>query len=531
MKLTTRLAGAAPALVLLALFAALTIYPVARFLLLPWLGGPSTGVSHLGAVSAEALVNSVRIGLESTTLAVAFGIPIAWLLERRRWALGPVLILVLWLVFATPSYLMTTGWQIVFSQTALVHGPFASAFFAEPGIVFLLALKGLPFSTLAARTSWRAIGAELQDAARLLVPSALGRRLVILQLLSPAAAAAFAVVFIETIQEFGVPATLGAQVHLPIVTYAIYERLATTPVDFPGAAGLSWQLVGLALLAVAAQLWFASRFAGALVHGRRREPPRPPCSPTESALAATALTAIAAAGLAAPFLAMVLAALGGTEIGQPVDWSCLLYSSLYGLVAALAAVALVAPVLLRRRAKAGAASSVIGALSLVNMALPGVVLGAAYVIAFNEPWLPLYGTPVLLIAAYVAVQAPMLLRFLQAPVDQVHPNLSEAGRLHGLPFAVRLLDIDAPLLTPAFVWGGMMAFTQVFFELPISELLYPAGRAPVGVALVQLNQSLDYAQEARLALAAIATALAIAGGVGALVRWLFAAPQPAKAPA
>jgi iron(III) transport system permease protein len=238
------------------------------------------------------------------------------------------------------------------------------------------------------------------------------------------------------------------------------------------------------------------------------------------------LIAVAVAGVAAPLVAMILAAVGRVDTADAIDWSSLLYSSLYALLAALAAVALVAPVLLRRRARtgaaAGAAGQMIGALSLINMALPGVVLGAAYVIAFNSPLLPLYGTPVLLIAAYVAVQAPMLLRFLQAPVDQVHPNLSEAARLHGLPLATRALDINAPLLAPAFVWGWMMAFTQVFFELPISELLYPAGRAPVGVALVWLNQSLDYTQEARLALAAIATALTIAGGMGAVARLLFA---------
>lgn len=57
----------------------------------------------------------------------------------------------------------------------------------------------------------------------------------------------------------------------------------------------------------------------------------------------------------------------------------------------------------------------------------------------------------------------------------------------------------------------MMAFGQIFFELPISELLYPAGRPPVAVSLVWLNQNLHYTEEARLALAGIATTFLIAG--------------------
>jgi iron(III) transport system permease protein len=156
-------------------------------------------------------------------------------------------------------------------------------------------------------------------------------------------------------------------------------------------------------------------------------------------------------------------------------------------------------------------ATAMGTISLGNMAVPGLVLGAAYTIAFNSAWLPLYGTPVLLIIAYVAMQVPMLIRFLQAPIEHLHHSLSDAARLHGLPWAMRVFDIDGPLLAPAFTWGWMMAFGQIFFELPISELLYPAGRAPVAVALVWLNQNLHYTEEARLALAGIAITFLIAG--------------------
>lgn len=516
-----------PGLALFLLFAGLTLYPVFRFLFLPLISPAQGGHSGMGGISLQALDNSVRIGVEATLVSLAFGIPFAWLLERRRWLPGKALMLMLWLVFVTPSYLMTTGWQIVFSSSILAHGALSHAFYGEAGIVFLLALKGMPFATLAARTSWRALGTELDDAARLLIRGRLERKATIFQLLLPSAGAAGAVVFVENIQEFGVPATLGAQIHLPIVTYAIYERLATTPIDFAGAATLSWQLVALALVAVAVQLYLASRYSSALVHGRRHIAPPRGCSRLEALLAWTGLILLCALGVAVPFAAMIDASLHqiGIAAAHQVDWNSIVYSSLYSVLAALLAVVLAAPILLRQRVQSGAFGKLVGALSLANMALPGIVLGAAYVIAFNSPLLPLYGTPLLLVIAYVAVQVPMLLRFLQAPVEHVHPSLSEAARVHALPFATRMLDIETPLLAPAFVWGWMMAFIQIFFELPISELLYPAGKAPVGVTLVLLNQSLDYTDEARLALAAIATALALAGLGGALFTWLASPKQ------
>ncbi|MDE2072406.1 MAG: iron ABC transporter permease [Alphaproteobacteria bacterium] len=525
-----------PGMFLLQLFAGLTLYPVIRFLLLPFLSGSSGGLSFAGVLSADALTNSVRIALESTLWALAAGIAIAFVFERRRWAGSHLTMLVLWLIFITPSYLMTTGWQIFFTLPAFAHGWLAGVFFSEAGVVFLLGLKGLPFAVLAARNSWRVIGAELGDAASLHIKSALRRRATLLQLLLPSAASAFAIVFVENIQEFGIPATLGAQIHLPIVTYAIYERLATTPVDFRGAALLSWQLVGLAVLAALVQLHFSGRYSGALVHGRRRVVPPPSCSVVERMLACLGLLLLAGLGVAVPGANIVIAALSPVRdlAARPVPWDSLVYSTLYAVLAALAAVSIAAPVLLRQRARAGRFTHLLNAISLANMALPGIVLGAAYLIAFNSDALPLYGTPLLLVIAYVAVQVPMLLRFLQTPIEHIHPNLSEAARLHGVAWSARVLDVEGPLLARPFVWGWMMAFAQVFFELPISELLYPAGRPPVGVALVWLNQSLHYAQEARLALAAIAVTFVVAGLITWAVR--LAAPlqlagEPAGNPA
>ncbi|MDE3115235.1 MAG: hypothetical protein KGL26_06510, partial [Pseudomonadota bacterium] len=286
-----------PGLLLLLLFAGLMLYPVARFLLLPFVGGTAGGITFASVLNADALTNSIRIALESTLWALAAGIAMAFVFERRRWAGSHLMMLILWLIFVTPSYLMTTGWQIFFTQPAFAHGRLAGLFFSEAGIVFLLGLKGLPFATLAARTSWRVIGAELGDAASLHIKSRWRRHATLLLLLLPSAASAFAIVFVENIQEFGIPATLGAQIHLPIVTYAIYERLATTPVDFRGAAFLSWQLVGLAVLAALVQLHFSSRYSGALVHGRRRVAPPPACSLFGNALAWPGLLLLAGLGI------------------------------------------------------------------------------------------------------------------------------------------------------------------------------------------------------------------------------------------
>ncbi|MDA8383175.1 MAG: ABC transporter permease subunit [Betaproteobacteria bacterium] len=514
----------------LLLFAALFVYPIARLLLLPWF--PALGPAQIAAhgdgtgLNLEAIANTLRLGLASTLVAVPLGVWLGWLLERRRWRGNAWLMGALWMVLLMPSYLLATAWEIIFSFRSLHHGVLADLFFSEAGIVALLSLKGLPFAALAARSSWAAIGAELEDAARILGLSGWRRRGVLLRLLLPAAGSAFAVVFAESIQEFGIPSTLGAQLHLPIVTYAIYERLATAPVQFAGAARLSWALVGLAAMAGGIHLYLGKRHSGVLVHGRARRSAAVPCRPMERRAAGGVLAVLATLGLALPGAALAYAAIWPTvvDVTRPVRWDSLVYSTVYASLGAALAVAGVMPVVLSRRSGGERAGRLLEALTLGNMAIPGLVLGAAYVIAFNSRWLPLYGTPLLLILAYVAAQVPMLIRFLQAPLGQVHANLSEAARLHGVPWASRILDIHGPLLLSPLLWGWTLAFGQIFFELPISELLYPAGRPPIGVALLTLNMQLRYGEEARLAFAGIGLALALA----VLLALLLGAASPAR---
>lgn len=510
-------------------FGILFVYPIGRLLLLPWFPslGPGGGFhGELAGLPLSAIANTLRLGVASTLVAVPLGVAAGWLLERRQWRGSSLLMLTLWLIFLTPSYLLTTGWQIVFSLPWLHHGVMARLFFSQIGIVALLGLKGLPFATLAARSSWRAIGAEILDAARIHVAPVWQRRVILWRLLLPAAGSALAVVFIESIQEFGIPATLGAQIHLPIITYAIYERLATTPVDFINAARLSWSLVGLALLAAMAHLYLSGRYSGALVHGRQRRQSQTPCSVRERQLGNLLTAGLSLLGVVIPGIAIVHSALQSSQPNSPipVDWSSLAHSCLYAALGGILAVSLALLLIQHQRRVQGRLSQAFDLLSLGNMAIPGLVLGAAYVIAFNSRWLPLYGTPALLIIAYVAAQVPMLMRFLQAPVGQIHLNLADAARLHGLPWATRATEIHAPLLLSPFLWGWTMAFGQIFFELPVSELLYPAGGAPVGVAVVSLNQSLRFTEASRLALAGIGVSLLVAGCTAALLRLALAAP-------
>ena len=501
----------------LLVFGALFVYPLLRFLALPWfpalgpLGNIGVAVQESG-LSATAVLNTLQLGLITAALTIPAGILFAFLLECRAWSGNRVLSFSLWLIFVLPSYLIATGFQILLGWPALRGSLVQHLLISAPGIVLLLGLKGLPFCVLAARTGWRAIGGEIGDAARIHVADAGRRWMLLLRLLLPTAFAGFVIVFVEVIQDFGIAATLGAQIHLKLIIYAIYERLTTMPIDFAASARLSWWLVALAGLAMAVHLLILLRYTSALVHGRQREIRRPACRPAEAMLASFALMLLIALGLAIPLGTLLAEAL------QPSHGAFLPLGTLTSLgnSAAYAGVAaslatLLAVTLAARAGRSGRLRHALDIIALGNMAVPGLVLGAAYVIAFNNAWAPLYGTPLLLVIGYVATHAPMLVRFLQPALGQLHTNLADAGRVHGLGLARRLQRIHIPLLSKPLLWGWCLAFSQILFELPVSELLYPAGRTPLGVQLLQLDQSLHYVDEARLAFCGILVCLAVIG--------------------
>ena len=510
------------------------VYPLTRFLLIPWFPAlappqPATASTANPALLVQAIGNSLRIGFETGLAAILPGFAIAFLLERCAWRGNQSLAAGMWIVFLTPSYLLTTGWQILMAAPWLQGSGIAAVFYSEAGIVGLLAIKSLPFVSLTARAGWSMVGGEIGAAAQVHVRSPWRRFGITARLLGAVASAAFAIVFVEAIGDFGVAATLGAQIHLPLVTYDIYQRLARTPVNFAAAARLSLVLLAMAGGALSVH-YLVARRAPAVLSGRSRPASRPHLGQFGAANATVLLALVAFVAILVPGLALF----GQASVGDAAtrltldDFASLGYSAGYALLASLAAL-LLATTLLRLNPGGGAISTqAMNAVTIGAMAVPGLVLGAAYVIAFNG-WLPLYGSPWLLVAGYVVGHLPVVMRLLEAPLRATHASLGDAARLHGLDWRTRVIRVHLPLLLRPLTWAWSVAFGSIFFELPLSALLHPAGRAPLGVQLLTLDEGLHFAAEARLALAGAAVCLAVVALVtGVLPGWLTAPIREAR---
>jgi ABC-type Fe3+ transport system permease subunit len=152
------------------------------------------------------------------------------------------------------------------------------------------------------------------------------------------------------------------------------------------------------------------------------------------------------------------------------------YHTLFGptvtVVIALAVARLLAARRPGRLTKAG------DLLLLGSIALPGIVLGAGYIFAFNLPitsrvGLDLYETLPLLIMGYLATSIPTSSRIMIGP----------AARVHGARAVSAWRSCYVPVVSRVLVLVWLVTLTKTFFELPISQLLYPPGEEPVSVAI------------------------------------------------
>ncbi len=505
---------------LLALIVALFVYPLLRVLVLP------LQVPAHGGGDWRAVADSVGLALATATIAAPLGALLAAFVLTRSGPLARAASVTLWALFLAPSYVLTTGWMIVFATPALRLSLIGQAFFGPAGLIALYVVKAVPFAAFVARASLGGAGAALAEAARVHALPWRRRAGIALRLAAPALATGFAIAAIETMQEFGIPATLGTASRMPILTYAIYRRLAEIPTDFAGAAALCWRLIAIALAPGAESL--AVRRQGAALRGgrglvlTRRRPGWP-----EACLVGAVVLVLGAVGIGIPAIVLAARALAGFS-GAPAPFAAVARSLGFGIVAGAGATAVAVGVLKLRAGGAGVLAGALDALLLANMAVPGLVLGAGYILAFNSAILPLYGTTALLLIAYAAGTIPLALRMARDALGDLDHALSAAARLHGLGRATRAIDIEAALLAEPLGFAFLLVCGAIMFELPISELLYPPGATPLGVAIVTLDQMGRFAAAARVALAGLAAmagfAVLVLGGLR-----LLAAPRRAVA--
>ena len=116
--------------------------------------------------------------------------------------------------------------------------------------------------------------------------------------------------------------------------------------------------------------------------------------------------------------------------------------------------------------------------SMINYALPGTIVGIAYLLAFNEKPLELTSTATIIIACYIFRYSPTGIRATVALLHQIDKSLEEASESLGASSFTTFRRITLPLIMPAFFSGlgvvfirSMTAISATIFLISINWTL------------------------------------------------------------
>jgi iron(III) transport system permease protein len=450
----------------------------------------------------NGLANSLTIAVAAAAFSVVLGVPFAFCLARLPIGAKAALLALAALPLVLPSFVSAYALVLLFGRSGIVTGmlqsigiPFESIYGAK-GIIVVYALTLYPYVVLPVTAAFKAIDISVEEAAQNLGSSrARVLRTVTLPLVLPSILAGALLVFIEALENFGVPFVLAEdQTILSVEAYKLFVGETT---DNPASAGvLGVLLVGCTVAALLLQRAILSRHHYAT--GARRSAPLLQVSPAMRRLGATYCWMLAGAAIV-PFAAVVVISL--MQFSGPVlhfgfsidnfkqlfqrSYRPLTNTLLLATLAACGATLIGVPIgyiVARHRSRV---SALIDIMATAPFAVAGTVLGIGLVMAYSSGFLILTGTWMIMVLAYIVRKLPFSVRAAGAILQQIDPSLEEASINLGVAPALTFWRITVPLMLGGIVGGFVLTFVTVASELSATVVLYSGPWITMTVAMFQ----------------------------------------------
>jgi iron(III) transport system permease protein len=512
----------------LALVGLFTIYPIARLFLRAFVDGDghvslaalmsrlaASRVFGYGGVVWNSLVLGAMTATSATLLALCFALVVTRTRLPGRRLVGVLAVLPM----ITPPFVIGLALIMLFGRSGAINALLETTLgvhptrwiYGLPGVWLAQTLALTPVAYLVITGVVDGIGASFEEAAQTLGASSYRTfTSVTLPLLAPGLANAFLLVFIESLADFGNPLLLGG--NLEVLSVAIYFAIVGVQQDPGRAAILAIVLLTLSLSLFILQQRLLARRSFVTISGKgdgasRLALPRP--------LAAVAATAtLPWIGLAIVVYAMIfcggffekwglnhaltlrhyVTAFGIDWTGHPMltggAWDSFLTTLTIAVVSAplTATFGLLVAYLLARQRFAG--KRAFEFLTMLSFAMPGTVVGIAYILAFNAPPIELAYTGIILVACFVFRDMTTSLRAGLASLAQIDPCLDDASATMRARSFDTLRRVVAPLLRPAIIAALIASFVSamtsisavVFLTSPRFDMatVNIVGRAEVG---------------------------------------------------
>jgi iron(III) transport system permease protein len=479
-------------------------------------GGPACGVAW------NTLALAITTGALTTLLGLAFALVVTRTAFPAKRALRALTILPI----ITPPFVISLAIILLFGRSGTVTEFVADLLGLEAGrwvygftgVLLAQVLSFTPIAFLVMIGVVEGVSPSLEEASQTLRASRWQTfTTVSLPLMRPGLANAFLLGFIESMADFGNPLVLGG--NFQVLSTEIFFAIVGAQHDPGRAAMLAIVLLFFTLMAFWAQQQWLGRKQYTSVSGKG-DAGMPTPLPTSLKWTAYAIT-VPWAVFTAIMYGMILfggfveiwgrdhsftlrhyeSAFGVTQGAFGLVWSGTAWNSFtttlwIAVVSAIptALIGLLTAWLLARQQFGGKRAFEFG--TMLSFAIPGTVIGVAYIMAFNVPPVEITGTGIILILAFIFRNMPVGVRAGIATLAQLDKSLDEASLTHRATTFQTVRLILMPLMKPAMLAAlvysfvsAMTAISAVIFlvsaryELATTYILNRVENGDYGIAI------------------------------------------------
>ncbi len=358
-------------------------------------------------------------------------------------------------------------------------------------------------------------------------------RTVTLLLAAPGLANAFLLLFAASLADFATPLILAGN-NFPVLPTQAFLQI-TGLFDLRGGAALSFALLVPALVVFLLQrYWVARRYYVTVTGKGAGQAPFDSVSPGARGvlLAACALVAIVIAYFYALLLyASAVVALGANHAFTFQHYRVIFTDGWKAIRDTLIIAGLAMPLgglygvllgyLVTKKAFAGRRTMEV--VSMINYALPGTIVGIAYLIAFNDPPIELTGTALIIVACYIFRYGPTGIRATVALLQQIDKSLEEASEGLGAGSTTTFRRITLPLIMPAFFAGLGVVFIRSMTAISATIFLVSISWTLITVKILENITELSLGPAAAFSVLVVAIVFVVIAIIGRVLR-LFGTP-------
>ncbi len=466
------------------------------------------------SVLLESVFTSLSVSLLTVLCCALVGIPLAFVFERYAFPGRRVFAVLAALPLVLPPLVGTVAFVFQCGESGILARSIQSVFrlktppWSLRGWVALLLFHTYtmyPFFYVLVGAGLRRIDAGLAEAARSLG----GRQTyvmfrVVLPQLTPSLVAAALIVFMTSMASFSAPLLFGGSVR--VLTLEIFTARQRGDLELALT-----ETVILAAFSLGALIFFqryegTRRFVAAATKGAGRK--LRPITSGKARFAAIACGVLFSVLLVMPVATLVLVSFARegqwttqtlppsytianyarvlTEKGaSEVFLNSLSMSAIAALFALLWSFC-VASLVTGKGTRSW--KRLLSLLVLVPWALPGTVVAVAIAESYGKPSLllgsfVLVGTFWILPVVYFLRFMPLVVRAVQASMEQLDPALDEAAASLGARWWEKFRRVTLPLVLPGAVAGALLAFVIALGEYVASVLVFVPVNRPVSIAI------------------------------------------------